>query len=247
MLIENSFPVAADPDRVFAFLSVADNVVTCMPGAELVEDLGNDAYRGKVKIKIGPVTAAYSGIATITERDTAGRVVVLVAEGKDAKGNGAAKATATMRVTAAADGAGSTVQLSTDLSVTGKLAQFGRSVMADVSNKMVGQLATRVRETIEAANTPEPVAAAAATVRADGSDVDSSTAGISTAGISTGDSGAASAEPPAAGAAPVTTPTPARPAADDAIKASSIVWSVLGGVFRRLFARLRGRGTRESA
>ncbi len=228
MLIENSFHVAADPDRVFAFLSDANNVVTCMPGAELVEDLGNDSYKGKVKIKIGPVTAAYSGIATITERDAAGRVVVLLAEGKDTKGNGAAKATATMRVAAADDG--STVQLSTDLSVTGKLAQFGRSVMADVSNKMVGQLATRVRETIEAANVP---AAAAATT-------DSTAASIA-------DSGAASTEPPAAGAAPVTTPVkPAKPAADDAIKASGIVWSVIAGIFRRLFARLRGRDVGDS-
>lgn len=210
MLIENSFHVAADPDRVFAFLSDANNVVTCLPGAELVEDLGDDSYRGKVRIKVGPVTAACSGVATITERDPVGRVVVLLAEGKDTKGNGGAKATATMRV--GADANGSTVELSTDLSVTGKLAQFGRSVMADVSGKMVGQLATRVRETIEAG---QPTA-----------------------------TGAASAEPPATGAAPVT--TPATPPADDAIKASGIVWSVLAGVFRRLFARLRGRGVRET-
>ncbi|HVV23447.1 MAG TPA: SRPBCC domain-containing protein, partial [Pseudonocardiaceae bacterium] len=65
MLIENSFAVSADPDHVFRFLQDPANVVACMPGAELVEDLGNDSYRGRVRIKIGPVLAAYSGVATI--------------------------------------------------------------------------------------------------------------------------------------------------------------------------------------
>jgi carbon monoxide dehydrogenase subunit G len=224
MLIENSFPVAADPDRVFDFLQDADNVVTCMPGAELVEDLGNDSYRGKVKIKIGPVTAAYSGVATITRKDPVERVAVLLAEGRDTKGNGSAKATATMRVTAAGDGVSSTVQLSTELSVSGKLAQFGRGVMADVSNKMVGEMANRVRTRIEADNAPVATAADSGAVTADGT-------------------------PPAT--APVTTAPPAAPApvaaGDDAIKASAIVWSVLAGVFRRLFARLRGRGPERTS
>jgi carbon monoxide dehydrogenase subunit G len=223
MLIENSFPVAAEPDRVFDFLSDANSVVTCLPGAELVEDLGNDSYKGKVKIKIGPVTAAYSGIATITSKDAVERLCVLTAEGKDTKGNGSAKATATMRVTAA--DSGSTVLLSTELSVSGKLAQFGRSVMADVSNKMVGEMATRVRTRIEADNPVAAPVAAPAT-----------------------DSGAATVDGTPPVAAPVSTPpvsTP-RPAQDNAIKASSIVWSVLAGVFRRLFARLRGRAGEKS-
>ena len=223
MLIENSFPVAAEPDRVFDFLSDANSVVTCLPGAELVEDLGNDSYKGKVKIKIGPVTAAYSGIATITSKDAVERLCVLTAEGKDTKGNGSAKATATMRVTAADNG--STVLLSTELSVSGKLAQFGRSVMADVSNKMVGEMATRVRTRIEADNPVAAPVAAPAT-----------------------DSGAATVDGTPPVAAPVSTPpvsTP-RPAQDNAIKASSIVWSVLAGVFRRLFARLRGRAGEKS-
>jgi carbon monoxide dehydrogenase subunit G len=220
MLIENSFPVAAQPDRVFDFLSDANSVVTCLPGAELVEDLGNDSYRGKVKIKIGPVTAAYSGIATITSKDPVERVAVLLAEGKDTKGNGSAKATATMRVSPA--GNGSTVLLSTELSVSGKLAQFGRSVMADVSNRMVGEMANRVRTRIEADN---PVTAPATDPVAATVDGTPSVA----ATVST---------PPAAASS-------ARTAEDNAIRASAIVWSVLAGVFRRLFARLRGRGAGE--
>lgn len=158
MLIENNFPVAADPDRVFRFLQDPNNVVACMPGAELVEDLGNDTYRGRVRIKIGPVTAAYTGVARIARSDPAERITVLLAEGRDARGNGAAKATATMRVFGNDRGNGSTVELSTELSVQGKLAQFGRSVMADVSSRMVGEMAAKVREMIEAHSDAEPAA-----------------------------------------------------------------------------------------
>jgi carbon monoxide dehydrogenase subunit G len=147
MLIENSFEVAADADKVFDFLQDAHNVAACFPGAELTEDLGEDSYRGKVKIKVGPVTAAYQGIAKVVERDATTRIAVLVAEGKDTKGAGSAKAKATMRVTPS--GAGANVVLETDLTISGKLAQFGRGIMADVSGRMVGELAGRVRELIE--------------------------------------------------------------------------------------------------
>ncbi|WP_372665802.1 SRPBCC family protein [Amycolatopsis kentuckyensis] len=147
MLIENSFEVAADPDEVYRFLQDAHNVAACFPGAELVEDLGEDAYRGKVKIKVGPVTAAYQGVAKVVERDEVARTAVLLADGKDTRGSGTAKARATMRVTPTGEGAN--VVLATDLTISGKLAQFGRGIMADVSGRMVGELASRVRQRIE--------------------------------------------------------------------------------------------------
>jgi uncharacterized protein len=165
MLIENSFEVAADPDEVYRFLQDAHNVAACFPGAELTEDLGDDAYQGKVKIKVGPVTAAYQGVAKVVERDAVARTAVLLADGKDTRGSGTAKAKATMRVTPA--GAGATVVLATDLTISGKLAQFGRGIMADVSGRMVGELAVRVRERIEQGDeptapttTPQPASAA---------------------------------------------------------------------------------------
>lgn len=162
MLIENSFEVAADPDEVYRFLQDAHNVAACFPGAELVEDLGDDSYRGKVKIKVGPVTAAYQGVAKVVERDAVARTAVLLADGKDTKGAGTAKARATMRVTPAGEGAN--VVLATDLTISGKLAQFGRGIMADVSGRMVGELASRVRDRIE--HGEEPVAEEAAPVAA---------------------------------------------------------------------------------
>jgi len=163
MIIENSFDVDADPDRAFEFLQNPHNVASCFPGAELTEDLGDDQYKGKVKIKLGPVTAAFAGIARITEKDDVARIAVLVAEGKDARGSGTAKATATMRVEPAETG--SSVLLKTDLTISGKLAQFGRGIMADVSTRMVNDLAKRVRERIEsesdAAEAPDAAAAGA--------------------------------------------------------------------------------------
>jgi carbon monoxide dehydrogenase subunit G len=254
MLIENSFDVDADPDRVFDFLQNPHNVATCFPGAELTEDLGDDSYRGKVKIKLGPVTAAFSGIAKITEKDEAARLAVLVAEGKDARGSGTAKATATMKVEATETG--SSVLLKTDLTISGKLAQFGRGIMADVSGRMVNDLAVRVRERIEAEKaTADAEAASAEAVPAEATPAEATPAAAgptSEAEAPAGaDSGAVSgATTDTATAAAATKAAPAKapaapPAASSepagAIKATTILKVMVVGMFRRLFARLRGR------
>lgn len=215
MLIENSFEVAADPDEVYRFLQDAHNVAACFPGAELVEDLGEDAYRGKVKIKVGPVTAAYQGVAKVVERDAEARTAVLLADGKDTRGSGTAKARATMRVTPSGEGAN--VVLATDLTISGKLAQFGRGIMADVSGRMVGELASRVRERIEQGGEPAP----------GGGDSPHAAAATSTAAAST----APTATAPTA-AAPLTAEVPA-------MKASELIRVVLAGILERWAARLR--------
>jgi carbon monoxide dehydrogenase subunit G len=268
MLIENSFDVDADPDRVFDFLQNPHNVATCFPGAELTEDLGDDSYRGKVKIKLGPVTAAFSGIAKITEKDATERLAVLVAEGKDARGSGTAKATATMKVEPTETG--SSVLLRTDLTISGKLAQFGRGIMADVSGRMVNDLALRVRERIESESEAAPEAAApteaapaepatteaasaeAAPAPAQGTPESAAVAGSG----ATTDTATAATPPQAESEAPATTPaaTPAKAAAATpaakpatssepagAIKATTLLKVMIVGMFRRLFARLRGR------
>jgi carbon monoxide dehydrogenase subunit G len=256
MLIENSFDVDADPDRVFGFLGDAHNVATCFPGAELTEDLGNDSYRGKVKVKLGPVTAAFSGTATVTERDAEGRVAVLVAEGKDARGSGTAKAKASMRVEPK-EGGGARVQLQTDLTISGKLAQFGRGIMADVSTRMVGDLAKNVRERIEAE--PEPAPAEAAVEPADAPATAAGEPAATPESAATAETSETAAAQPATSttaAAPPQAPSPTQapapapvagtePAPDNAIKASTLFKIMIAGVFRRLFARLRGRAPKE--
>src|SRR6266487_1710204 len=148
MQIENEFQVAAPPDRVYSFLLDVNQVVTCMPGAELSEVVDPTTFRGRVRIKVGPITVAYNGTARISERDEANRVATLQAEGRETTGPGSARATARMSVEAAGDGA-STVRLDTDYTVAGRIANFGRGVMEDVSKRLVGQMADCIKADLE--------------------------------------------------------------------------------------------------
>jgi len=111
MQIENQFQVAASPDRVYAFLLDVNRVVTCMPGAELAEVVDPTTFKGKVKIKVGPITVSYNGTARIADRDDANRAATLQADGRETTGPGSARASARMSVEDAGDGT-STVPLS---------------------------------------------------------------------------------------------------------------------------------------
>src|SRR5215469_10630993 len=153
MEIANSFSVAAPADRVYDFLLDVNNVVRCVPGAELAEVVDPDTFTGKVKIKVGPVTVSYNGTARITQRDAAARRATLRAEGRETVGSGSANATTTMSVQA--DGGASVVTLATDFTVVGRIAQFGRGIMEDVSRQLVGQMAECIRTTLEAAPTDD--------------------------------------------------------------------------------------------
>jgi carbon monoxide dehydrogenase subunit G len=165
MQIENQFQVAAPPETVFAFLLDINRVVGCMPGAELSEVVDPTTFKGKVKIKVGPITVAYNGTAKIVEKDEAARVAKLEASGRETTGPGSANATATMSVLEA--GAASTVKLVTDFTVAGRVANFGRGVMEDVSRRLVGQMADCIKSNLEGASAaPAPAPAPAAEVSA---------------------------------------------------------------------------------
>jgi carbon monoxide dehydrogenase subunit G len=161
--IQNSFSIGASPDRVYEFLLDVNQVVGCVPGAELSEVVDPTTFKGKVKIKVGPVTVAYAGTAQIVDRDEANRTATLSGEGRETTGPGSARAKATMRVEAAAGG-GSNVTIDTDLAVAGRVAQFGRGLMEDVSRSLVNQMAECIRAKLEAA---EPPAGAPAEIRGD--------------------------------------------------------------------------------
>lgn len=150
MQIENQFDVAAPPDTVFAFLLDVNRVAGCMPGAELSEVVDPTTFKGKVKIKVGPITVAYDGTARIVEKDEAARVAKLEASGKETTGPGSANATATMTVTDSGSG-GSTVKLTTEYTVAGRVANFGRGVMEDVSRRLVSQMAACIKQQVERA------------------------------------------------------------------------------------------------
>ena len=147
MQLENSFTVNASPDRVFAYLLDVNKVVGCVPGAELSEVVDATTFKGKVKVKVGPITVAYSGTARIAERDDTGRSATLEAEGRETTGPGSARAKAIMKVDA--DGTGSVVKVTTDYSVAGRVAQFGRGVMEDVSRRIVNDMAACIKANVE--------------------------------------------------------------------------------------------------
>jgi uncharacterized protein len=148
MQLENSFQVSAPPDKVFAYLLDVTKVVSCVPGAELTEVVDSSTFKGKVKIKVGPITVAYSGTARIADRDDARRMATLTADGRETTGPGSARASAQMTVHTA--GEGSRVEIVTDYHVAGRVAQFGRGVMEDVSRRLINDMADCIQANVEA-------------------------------------------------------------------------------------------------
>jgi carbon monoxide dehydrogenase subunit G len=197
--LNNDFEVSAPLDTTWAVLTDVERIAPCLPGAQLQEVEG-DEYRGIVKVKVGPITAQYKGAASFVERDDTNHRAVLKADGRDTRGAG--NASALITATAEPSGAGTKVTVSTDLTVTGKVAQFGRGVMADVSAKLMGQFADNLEKLLEGENSPaagdggaEPTSAPAASSGAS----TSSTNGGATA--ATADSAGVSVPSASAGAA----------------------------------------------
>ena len=149
MQLENSFSVNAPPDRVFAYLLDVGKIVGCVPGAELVETVDASTFKGKVKVKVGPITVAYSGTARIADRDDSAHSATLEAEGRETTGPGSARAKAHMSVAAGEGGLGSVVKITTEYSVAGRVAQFGRGVMEDVSRRIVNEMAACIKANVE--------------------------------------------------------------------------------------------------
>jgi hypothetical protein len=159
MELTNEFTVAVPIERAWDVLTDVETIAPCLPGAKLEEIEGGE-YRGFVKVKVGPITAQYKGVATFLEQDVAARRVVLKGDGRDTRGQGNAAALITAQLVP--DGPDSTrVTVTTDLTVTGKVAQFGRGVMVDVSAKLMGQFADNLAATVlvpepDPASTDEP-------------------------------------------------------------------------------------------
>jgi uncharacterized protein len=145
MELTHEFEVGVPLQEAWAVLTDLERIAPCMPGAQLQEVEG-DEYRGTVKVKVGPITAQYKGKATFAELDQAARRAVLVASGRDTKGQGNASATVSAQLS---DVGGRTqVNLVTDLNLTGKVAQFGRGVLGDVSGKLMGQFVDNLEATV---------------------------------------------------------------------------------------------------
>ena len=157
MELTNDFRVALPVERAWAVLTDVEQIAPCLPGAQLQEVEG-DEYRGIVKVKVGPITAQYKGQAKFLSLDAEQHVAVLRAEGRETRGQGNANATITATLTP--DGEGTAVAINTDLTVTGRVAQFGRGVLADVSAKLLDQFVADLEKTVLVDPSPtEPVEA----------------------------------------------------------------------------------------
>ncbi|HUF14222.1 MAG TPA: SRPBCC family protein [Longimicrobiales bacterium] len=146
--VDESFEVAAPPERVWAYLIDPARVVTCLPGAELLEVVDERTFTGRVKIKVGPVSASFRGRATFDEIDAAARRVRMSGKGQEMAGAGSATMTMTSEV-AAVGSASSHVKVSAQVEVVGRLMQFGRGMMEEVSRQVFSQFAGCVRATLE--------------------------------------------------------------------------------------------------
>jgi uncharacterized protein len=154
MKIDNEFTVSAPIDRAWETLTDLEGIAPCMPGAQLTGREG-DVYNGKVKIKVGPVTSEYAGTASFIEKDDAAHHAVIDAKGRDSRGAGNAAATITADLSA--DGDRTKVTVSTDLKITGKIAQFGSGMIQEVSKKLLGQFVDCLESKLTAP-AEEPVA-----------------------------------------------------------------------------------------
>jgi uncharacterized protein len=158
MELENSFQVAAPVEEAWRLLNDVPAVVPCMPGAELVETVGDDAWKAALQVKLGPIALRFNADVTRTERDDAAHRVVLAVKAREAKGRGSADATITSSV--AGEDGGAQVQLVTELELRGAVAQYGRGVVADVSSRLTQQFAACIEAKLAAAPTApgeEPV------------------------------------------------------------------------------------------
>ena len=137
MELSHTFTVPASVDQTWATFMDLPLVGGCFPGATVTE-VTDEGFAGTVKVKLGPIALVYSGTGAFVERDDTAHRAVIEAKGKDKRGNGTAGATVTIQLTDAGDGS-TRADVQTDLAVTGKPAQFGRGVMQDVSDKLLGQ------------------------------------------------------------------------------------------------------------
>ena len=144
MELKSDFEVSVGVDRAWEVLTSPELIAPCLPGARL-DEVEGDEFKGAVKVKVGPISAEYRGKATMVEMNRDELRIVIRAEGRDTRGAGNAAADITALMEAATD-ASTKVEVTTDLKISGKVAQFGRGVLGDVSAKLMGQFVDNLEE-----------------------------------------------------------------------------------------------------
>jgi carbon monoxide dehydrogenase subunit G len=160
MRIDNEFVVQAPIDQVWEHLLDVERVAPCMPGAQLTEVVDDHTWKGKTSIKIGPVSLAFAGTVVLEERDDAAHRVKLNAKGMEQRGKGAASASVVSRLEEVDEG--TKVSIETDLTISGAVAQYGRGMILDISQRLTGEFAKCLEANMAAApdTGAEPAAAA---------------------------------------------------------------------------------------
>ena len=148
MELNDSFEVAHPIGAVWDVITDVERIAPCLPGAQLTGSDG-DAFEGLVKVKVGPISSQYKGKASFTERDDAAHRLLMSASGRDTRGAGNASAEITVALESVTE-TSTMVSVHTDLTITGKVAQFGRGVLADVSRKLMGQFADNLAALVDA-------------------------------------------------------------------------------------------------
>jgi len=161
MQFENSFEVPLPPPEAWSVLLDVPRIAHCFPGAELTEALGNDRYKGRAAVKVGPVNLYFAGDAEIVSKDAAARTARVRAKGSDTKQRGQANATVDFALQS--HGTGTRVEVKTDLNLTGAVAQYGRAsgLMKEIAGTLLNQFAQNLREELRAEGSPASAKASA--------------------------------------------------------------------------------------
>ncbi|WP_283605746.1 SRPBCC family protein [Mycolicibacterium poriferae] len=159
MELVNEFRVPVPSTTAWTVLTDVQRVAPCIPGAQLLSVDGDD-FTGAVKVKVGPITVSYQGEATFTEKDESAQRVVIRANGKETRGSGNAAALVTAQLKDEGDVTG--VVITTDLTISGKAAQFGRGVLADVAGNLIAQFARRLEADLQGGAAEQTTTAATA-------------------------------------------------------------------------------------
>jgi uncharacterized protein len=240
MELVHEFTVNTPIDRAWTVLTDVERIAPCMPGAELTE-VDGDTYHGLVKVKVGPITAQYKGTASFVEKDEAAHRAVLKAAGRDVRGQGNASATVTAVMTERAEG--TQVTITTNMTVSGRVAQFGRGVMADVTAKLLQQFVGNLEANVLAPDGKGEAASAGDAPGQAGAAPATDAAGAAGAGPVANTAGAPGTGP--AAAPPAGRPQPQQRTEAEPVRVVGLVLRSAarrtGQFFVRLFRRLTGR------
>jgi uncharacterized protein len=252
MELDHSFTVPVPPDQAWDVLLDVQRIAPCMPGAT-VDTVDGDDVAGRLKVKVGPVSLTYKGTATFKDRDSADRSLLVEASGKELRGAGTASATVRAALQADNEPDATLVTLHTTLSVTGRPAQFGRGVIAEVGSRLIDKFASNLAQQLsggadgsavsdasDGAAAADGVAASAGTVAAESAPVE--TASVPAPSPSSDDAAAATAIPPAPRLAPVhpLSPPPPPPAPAAYEEESLNLLGLAGPVIARRVAPVAG-------